>query len=451
MTGPAARMDPVTAPPPLRAGVVGAGRFATFLTGAVRDLPDIRFTAVADPDAPRAARLAATLAARPLTDWRELVGADDVDIVVIATPPASHAEVALAAVRAGRHVFCEKPLATEAEAAGEVRAAVAASGCALVVDHVLTYNPILRAIGRLRGPLLGPVRRLAVENDASDEDLDPGHWFWNERISGGIFVEHGVHFFAAAQALIGAPANAVQGMVGRRPDTDLVDLAVATTHHGGAVATFAHGFSHAHRCERQLMRIDFGVAEARISGWIPVSAALDLWTDDAGAALVEGLPARAGELLAVDGHRLDHRASIEATVQRGAGPEAARDRGRERRLPHRCRIGIDLGGEAAKPRVYAQSVRAAMVDLVRCARTGEPPAAGVAEGFAAVTVAVAARRSAGEERTIHIGRRAAGADTAGPGLTQPTNPPDRGVRHETSLPAAGQPRPDHSPADLGTG
>ncbi|WP_406045793.1 Gfo/Idh/MocA family oxidoreductase [Micromonospora sp. NBC_00898] len=444
----------MTEPNVLRIGVVGAGRFAAFVTGAVHDLPDIRFTAVADPDAQRATQLAATLRARPLTDWQKLIRSDDVDAVVIASPPVTHAQLALAALRAGRHVFCEKPLATEEAAAAAVGAAVTASGRVLVVDHVLRYNPILRALGRLRGHLLGPVRRLAFENDASDEHLDADHWFWDESVSGGIFVEHGVHFFDAANALIGAPPDAVQGMVGRRPGTDLVDLAVATTRHpGGALATFAHGFSHAHRCERQLMRIDFGVAEARISGWIPVSAVLELWTDDAGAALVDGLPARAGELLAVDGHRPGRRAVVEAAVQRSAGPEMARERGRERRLPHRCRITFDLGGEAAKQHVYAESVRAAMADLVRCVRTGELPAAGAAEGSAAVAVAAAARRSAHEEHTIHLGHRTAGAGSAaGPDPHQSPARPDRGARHEASVPAAEQQsRPDHSPADVGTG
>ncbi|MFU8876309.1 Gfo/Idh/MocA family protein [Micromonospora sp. SL4-19] len=409
----------------LRLGVVGAGGFATFLTGALRDLPDVAVTVVADPDNDRAGRLARTLAARPVPDWRALVTADDVDVVVVATPPAGHAETILAALRAGRHVFAEKPLATNEDEAASIRDAVAATGRVLVVDHVLRYNPVLRALARLRDPrfaappgapsdpLLGPVRRLAFENDASDEDLGPEHWFWDERVSGGIFVEHGVHFFDAADALVGAAPESVQGMLGHRPGSDLADLAVATTRYpDGALATFAHGFSHAHRCERQLMRIDFGTAEARVTGWIPVHATVDLWTDDAGAELVEHLPARAGELLAVDGHRLRDPA-VTVVVRRHAGPAHARERGRQRQLPHHCRITVDLGGEAAKPYAYAESVRAAMHDLVRCVRTGGRPVAGVTEGATAVTVAAAAARSAREDRTVHL-RRSSEHPTACP-------------------------------------
>ena len=388
---------------PLRLGVVGAGAFAAFVAAAVRTLPDVRITAVADTDAARAGRLAHQVSARPLTDWRALVGGDDVDVVVVATPPATHAEIALAALGAGKHVFCEKPLATDEAEAAAVASAAQRSGRVLVVDHVLRYNPILRAIRRLADPLLGSVQRFAFENDASDENLGPDHWFWDERISGGILVEHGVHFFDAADALIGTVPDAVQAMVARRPGSDLIDLAVATVRYpGGVLATFAHGFTHADRCERQLMRIDFGAAEARVTGWIPVHAVIDVWTDDAGAAVAEDLPARAPKLLAVPGHRLAAAGRMDVAVERDAGPAHARARGRDLRLPHRARIVVDLGGEKAKKPVYAESIRAAMTDLVHCVRTGGVPAAGPTEGWRAVAVAAAARRAAQQGRDVDL-------------------------------------------------
>ena len=110
----------------------------------------------------------------------------------------------MAGLRSGRHAFYEKPLATEVSDAVEVADAAQAAHRALVVDHVLRHNPILRALTQLRGGLLGPVQRFCFENDASDEDLPPNHWFWDEAQSGGIFVEHGVHFFDAARLLVGS-------------------------------------------------------------------------------------------------------------------------------------------------------------------------------------------------------------------------------------------------------
>jgi len=404
------------APPPLGLGVVGAGRFAQFVAGAVVDLAEVRLVAVADAEADRADQLAEHVGARAVDSWPELVVDPEVDAVVVATTPDAHAEITLAALGAGRHVFCEKPLATEPADAARVREAAARSGLAVVVDHVLRYNPVLSAVARLQSLLgLGAVRRFAIENDASDEDLPPGHWFWDERRSGGIFVEHGVHFFDAAHLLMGSRPDAVQAMTLRRPGSDLVDVAVATTcHPGGAVATFAHSFTHASRCERQLMRLDFGAAEARVTGWIPVGALLDVWTDDAGAAEIDQLPGRAADLLQVDGHRLDAAAAIRVSVQREAAPPPARGRGRPLTLPHRARVEIDLGGEPAKARVYAESVRAAMADFTRCASSGGTPAAGSVEGWASVVVAAAARESAQLSRTVHIGSCRTGAGTREP-------------------------------------
>jgi len=197
----------------------------------------------------------------------------------------------LAGLRSGRHAFYEKPLATEVSDAVEVADAAQAAHRALVVDHVLRHNPILRALTQLRGGLLGPVQRFCFENDASDEDLPPNHWFWDEAQSGGIFVEHGVHFFDAARLLVGSAPVSVAAMVAR-DDDGVVDLVSATARHpGGVLASHTHSFTHAHRCERQLMRLDHGTAEVRIGGWIPVHAVIDAWTDAAGADLVEGLPA----------------------------------------------------------------------------------------------------------------------------------------------------------------
>jgi predicted dehydrogenase len=386
---------------PLRLGVVGAGRFATFLTDAMADLPDVAVHVVTDRDAEAAQLLAKAYDARVAGSWQQVLDDPTVDVVVVATPPASHAEIAREALWCRKHVFCEKPLATTPADLDALVVAAAASDRVVVVDHVLRYNPLLAAVARLQAELLGAPQRFLFENDASDEDLHDTHWFWDQDASGGIFVEHGVHFFDAAAMLVGRDATSVQADVARRT-TGHADLVSAVVRHGNDVlATHTHSFTHAHRAERQLMRLDHGAAETRIEGWIPVEAVIDLWTDDAGADLVEGLPARA-DLFDLDGFRPTPRTAATVDVRRAAGTDHARGRGRALTVPHHARIHLTLGGHAAKGAVYAESVRAAMADLVHATRTGSPPRSGVAEAATATRLALAATHAAEQRRSVDL-------------------------------------------------
>ena len=116
----------------LRVGMVGYAFMGAAHSQAWRtvnrafDLPvRARMTAVAGRDDAKVRAAAARLGwERTYTDWRELVAADDIDVVDICTPGDSHCEIALAALAAGKHVLCEKPLANTVE---EARAMVAAA------------------------------------------------------------------------------------------------------------------------------------------------------------------------------------------------------------------------------------------------------------------------------------------------------------------------------------
>ena len=101
--------------PPLSLGLIGPRGFGAFCTGAYHDAGVAQVVAFAgrDPEA-----LAATAAQygvpHTYTDWREMLGSPDVEAVHIVTPPDRHAEMAIASLQAGKHVFVEKPLATSA-------------------------------------------------------------------------------------------------------------------------------------------------------------------------------------------------------------------------------------------------------------------------------------------------------------------------------------------------
>ncbi|MFF4759857.1 Gfo/Idh/MocA family oxidoreductase [Streptomyces sp. NPDC001292] len=198
--------------------------------------------------------------------------------------------------------------------------------------------------------------------------MGPDHWFWDPAHSGGIHIERGVHFFDAASALMGSDPIAVQGTAVRR-DGGPVDIVVATaTHPGGAVATHTHSFTHAHRAERQLMRLDYGFTEARVTGWIPTFATVTAWTDEADATRWERLPDRREELLAVPGPRPHGQERITVSVTRGAGSDRpASGRGVGRVVPHRVDCVIDLGGKAGLTATVQDDDRNSMLALYRAA------------------------------------------------------------------------------------
>jgi predicted dehydrogenase len=112
----------------------------------VADLPQLLPLGVSDTDRARAVATAGRRGIMAYPDYAALLGDDRVDVVIIATPPAHHATMALAAIAAGKHVFCEKPLATSLPEATAVVQAARAHRVRLSVDYVLPAVPAVAAL-----------------------------------------------------------------------------------------------------------------------------------------------------------------------------------------------------------------------------------------------------------------------------------------------------------------
>src|ERR1700674_153745 len=272
----------------------------------------------------------------------------------------------------------------------------------LAVDYVMRWNPLyglLRHLGSLpagSGLLLGRLRRFALENYAADEDLAVGHWFWDEAISGGIFVEHGVHFFDICDWLMGSHPLAVHALQVRRPGAGPIDTEAATcTFEGGGTASFLHAFTHANRAQYQSVTLDWGFAHGQLTGWIPVALELEVWTDEQGLAALEGLPTASRELLQVPGYRLSGEESVDVSqVETYGNHRPWRARGESHAVSTRVRVRASLGGEPAKPYVYQESVRAGMADLVSAILEDRSPRVAGADAWSSLATAVAAREAA---------------------------------------------------------
>jgi len=219
-------MTPSSATQPLRVGFIGAGWTERVQIPAFRlgGLTAQAITAGRPDNAQRAAR--ALDIPIVYATWQELIRADDVDIVSIATPPHLHAEIAIAALRAGKHVICEKPTALNvAEAEDMFAAAQAAPGQLAIIDHELRFHPPRAHLRRLvRSGYVGSP--LYVELDwHSGIRLDPRQpWTWHSDADkgGGYLGALGSHLYDYARWLIGrvdALAAQLQTAHFLRPDT----------------------------------------------------------------------------------------------------------------------------------------------------------------------------------------------------------------------------------------
>jgi predicted dehydrogenase len=222
----------------------------------------------------RAAELAVKHNIRRLhSTFEELITDPQLDAVILASPPGKHGSQTLAALAEGKHVLVEKPLATTMEEAEATIRVAASNNLIVALDYPMLYTPLVAAAmlfakSRLSGPLL----RLSVENIASCEGLDDEHWFWNKEISGGIFVEHGVHFFDWLGRIAGDAERVMAFALTQAGREDRV-LAVVQ-HASGALASYYHAFVTQPRAERTRCVLTFEFVELILDGWIPTQLQL---------------------------------------------------------------------------------------------------------------------------------------------------------------------------------
>ena len=140
--------DPETRP--VAVAVVGAGYWGPHLVRNALQSPRTRLIAVCDVDLERASRLAGSFSGvDAIDDLGQLLDDPDVEAIVVATPPATHLEVAMAAIEARKHVLVEKPLAASyAEGRALVNAAEE-QGVVLMCDHTYCYTPAVQRIREL--------------------------------------------------------------------------------------------------------------------------------------------------------------------------------------------------------------------------------------------------------------------------------------------------------------
>ncbi len=257
-------------------GIIGAGSFAAFAAKAFLKIGEIEIIAISDLNEPVGKQLAERLNAKFYPVYQELLEDKKINLVYIATPPFLHFEISKKALLAGKHVICEKPAALKTSEAEELKILARKLKLLYVVNLLQRYNPLYKVVKNLiQEKILGNFLHGFFENYASDENLNEEHWFWNETKSGGIFIEHGVHFFDLFSGWLGN-GKVLSALQIHRENVKagIYDRVQATVLYKEGIVNFYHGFDQPKILDRQEMRLEFERGDITLYEWIPVKMKL---------------------------------------------------------------------------------------------------------------------------------------------------------------------------------
>jgi predicted dehydrogenase len=271
-------------------GVIGCGGFGLFALQNFVQVPDVELVAMAGTGREPALAAARRFGLRDVGEVDELLADENVDLVYIATPPFLHHSQAMAALTAGKHVICEKPMALTLEQADEMIATARERNLLVTTNLMQRYNPLFETIvGVVQSRVLGEVLHGSFENYASDEGLAADHWFWDRSKSGGILIEHAVHFFDLFAGWLGE-GTVQSARIGARDATGLEEQAGCTVlYPSGTWVDFYHGFHQAQRMDRQVFKLIFEHGEIEMWDWVPTRVRVHAILDEEQTRTLAGL------------------------------------------------------------------------------------------------------------------------------------------------------------------
>jgi predicted dehydrogenase len=221
-------------------GLIGAGNFATRVL-----VPAFKKAGVTLDSVSSSGGLSATIAgrhhgfARATSDLESILADASIDTVVIATRHDSHATLASRALKAGKHVFVEKPLALSLTELSTVASAVESATAVFCVGFNRRFAPHIQKVKKILDDRIGPV---VISVTVNAGIVAPDHWTRDQRIGGGRIVGEGCHFIDLCRFLAASPIATLQVVSARHgeqrviEDTALLQLSFAD----GSVATIQY-------------------------------------------------------------------------------------------------------------------------------------------------------------------------------------------------------------------
>jgi len=204
----------------LKLGLIGAGGMGMSLARAAKAREDVLFVGIADPVAEQASKAAAELGGEVYSSYADLLARKDLDAVLAATPNAAHCEVVLAAAAAGKHVFCEKPMALSVADCDRMIAAAQNAGVKLMVGQVLRLIPgFSKARELVQSGEFGKPLAIAIERSSF---WRPRAWRREYQPTGGVLFEINAHEIDYMRAILG-DASSVYACISTEtcPDSDI--------------------------------------------------------------------------------------------------------------------------------------------------------------------------------------------------------------------------------------
>ena len=193
----------------LKIGVVGCGRIGKLhINNLINSVPGVQVVAAADPMLDKSGArewLAERKITNVSTDFMDVINNPEVDVVFVCSSTDTHCDISMAAVQAGKHVFCEKPIDTKLAKIEEALAAVKKAGVKLQVGFVRRFDHNHKAVrdtvasGKLGKPNL-------IKVTSRDPDHQPMSYI---KVSGGIFMDMTIHDFDMVRYLAGSEVTEV--------------------------------------------------------------------------------------------------------------------------------------------------------------------------------------------------------------------------------------------------
>jgi predicted dehydrogenase/threonine dehydrogenase-like Zn-dependent dehydrogenase len=249
-----------------KVSVIGTGNYSSrILLPAIREA-GLEVQAVASGGSPSAAVAAERFDAAVVTsDLARVFDDPATGCIFVVTRHDSHADLTIRALRAGKHVFVEKPLALEEADLDKVESALAESGCLLTVGFNRRFAPLTTELRKHLPGRAGPLSVVATINAGS---IPRDHWTQDMEAGGGRLVGEAVHWIDLARSLTGSPISSMQvvtASASQRPVTDIAHLLIGFS--DGSTAAIHYLSSGARQFPKERIECFFDGKTLVIDNW----------------------------------------------------------------------------------------------------------------------------------------------------------------------------------------